>query len=168
MRKVPLYIRIVVALSFSPHGQDFKSKTKAMELVSLQAIEALKGFFISLTAAEKSTVSQLAQTVFLRNLLNGSHKLTTSIAIMVRKKMLMSLESSKLKRNKGKILLDSQTRHKVLLETLYSLPSRLLSMVKITNQERRELPVLSKVSSLTRKLFTQRILRSKPMLSVPC
>ena len=52
---------------YSPHGEDFKNKTKAMEMVSLQAIEALKNFFMSLTAAEKATVSQLAQTVFLRN-----------------------------------------------------------------------------------------------------
>ena len=52
---------------YSPHGEDFKNRTKVMEMVSVQAIEALKNFFISLTAAEKATVSQLAQTVFLRN-----------------------------------------------------------------------------------------------------
>ena len=52
---------------YGPQGEDFKSKTKAMELVSLQAIEALKGFFISLPTNERSTVSPLAQSVFLRN-----------------------------------------------------------------------------------------------------
>ena len=52
---------------YGPQGEDFKGKTKAMELVSLQAIEALKGFFISLPTNERSTVSQLAQSVFLRN-----------------------------------------------------------------------------------------------------
>ena len=45
---------------YSPHGKDFKNKTKVMETVSVQAIEALKTFYISLTATNKATVSQLA------------------------------------------------------------------------------------------------------------
>ena len=52
---------------YSPHAEDFKNRTKVMEMISVQAIEALKTFYLSLTAAEKATVSQLAQTVFLRN-----------------------------------------------------------------------------------------------------
>ena len=52
---------------YSPHGKDFKNKTKVMETVSVQAIEALKTFYISLTATNRATISQLAQTIFLRN-----------------------------------------------------------------------------------------------------
>ena len=42
-----------------------------MELVSAQSIEALKVFYLALSAADKATVSQTAQTVFLRNQPNG-------------------------------------------------------------------------------------------------
>ena len=52
---------------YSPHGEDFRNKTRVMETVSVQAIEALKTFYISLSATNKATVSQLAQTIFLRN-----------------------------------------------------------------------------------------------------
>ena len=38
-----------------------------MEGVISQTIEVLKAFFTALPAAEKATVSQLAQTVFLKN-----------------------------------------------------------------------------------------------------
>ena len=52
---------------YSPGAEDFTNKTKAMELVSAQSIEALKAFYLALSAADKATVSQTAQTVFLRN-----------------------------------------------------------------------------------------------------
>ena len=52
---------------YSPGAEDFSNKTKAMELVSAQSIEALKVFYLALSAADKATVSQTAQTVFLRN-----------------------------------------------------------------------------------------------------
>ena len=50
---------------YSPGAEDFSNKTKAMELVSAQSIEALKVFYLALSAADKATVSQTAQTVFL-------------------------------------------------------------------------------------------------------
>ena len=52
---------------YSPGAEDFRNKTKAMELVSAQSIEALKVFYLALSAADKATVSQTLQTVFLRN-----------------------------------------------------------------------------------------------------
>ena len=52
---------------YSPGAEDFTNKTKAMELVSAQSIESLKAFYLALSAADKATVSQTAQTVFLRN-----------------------------------------------------------------------------------------------------
>ena len=49
---------------YSPEAEDFSNKTRTMEGVISQTIEVLKAFFTTLPAAEKATVSQLAQTVF--------------------------------------------------------------------------------------------------------
>ena len=104
-----------------------------MELVTLQAVKALKAFFISLPAEERTNVSQLAQTVFLKdpaqwipqtdNVNNGQEEGLTVTG------------EQQAEGSKGKILLVPQTLHKALLGTLYSLPSRLLSVVKLPSQE---------------------------------
>ena len=52
---------------YSPEAEDFQNKTRTMEAVSSQSIEVLKAFFLVLPAADKVTVTQLAQTVFLKN-----------------------------------------------------------------------------------------------------
>ena len=52
---------------YSPEADDFQNKTRTMEMISSQSIEVLKEFYLVLPAADKITVTQLAQTVFLKN-----------------------------------------------------------------------------------------------------